>query len=533
MKWPFQKSIKQQDTAAQVETLTGLRERLLRNVLIGSSIVGTLAYFLVVVRSLEATPLAAAIVYTLAILYVIVLTIFQRLPYTLRANSILFLLYLLGLTNYLQSGPSTDGAIFLTTLVVLASIFLGVPGLIYSLLISVISVSLVGFLEATGRVIPPFVFAPDDPSAWINRVVILLFLGIVVGLSLTTIVNGLQRNLLKATGMAQFQQLEQSTMSKHAQDLERRSAQIRTAAEISRNISAVLDPDVLLQRVVDLIKEGFGLYYVGVFLGDEEKRYAILNAGTDEPGKEMVSAGHKLAIADSSMIGWTISHQRPRIALDVGQDAVRFANPLLPLTRSELALPLMTGGKVLGALTIQSEQAEAFDEDDIRILQNIADTLAISIDNSRLFAELQENLQEIRNLHTKYLRQAWAQSASSKHEVEYVHSTRGKELASTMLEIPLVLRDQTIGQLRLEGSESVSPDELILVEAIATQAAIALENARLLEESQQLALRERLVAEITGKIWSSPNTDIILQTSVRELGRALRADEATIELKMD
>ena len=101
------------------------------------------------------------------------------------------------------------------------------------------------------------------------------------------------------------------------------------------------------------------------------------------------------------------------------------------------------------------------------------------------------------------------------------------------IEVPLTLRDQVIGQLRLEGNQDWTEEERGLIESVATQAALAMENARLLEESQQLALRERLAAEITGKIWASPNTDFILQTAVKELGRALRADEATIELRLE
>ena len=101
------------------------------------------------------------------------------------------------------------------------------------------------------------------------------------------------------------------------------------------------------------------------------------------------------------------------------------------------------------------------------------------------------------------------------------------------MNVPLNLREQIIGQLRLEGLQSWTPEERGLIEAVATQASLALENARLLEESQQVALRERLVAEIAGKIWSSPNMDAILQTAIKELGRALRADEGTIELKLD
>jgi GAF domain-containing protein len=240
-------------------------------------------------------------------------------------------------------------------------------------------------------------------------------------------------------------------------------------------------------------------------------------------------------LLESSMVGWAVIHRQARIALDVGKEAVRFVNPLLPNTRSELALPLISKDKAIGALSVQSEEPEAFDQDDILVLQNIADTLAVAIENARLFEEAQESLDEMRISQRTYVNKAWSGSSREKQGYEYAATTEGisTDAATSAIDVPLILREQIIGQLHLEGQQDWTPEERNLVEAVATQAALAMENARLLEESQQMALRERLAAEITGKVWSSPNTDFILQTAIKELGRALLADEATIELKTD
>jgi GAF domain-containing protein len=306
---------------------------------------------------------------------------------------------------------------------------------------------------------------------------------------------------------------------------------IRTAAEISRIISGVLEPKHLLQEVADLLKDRFQLYYVGVFLVDKRQRFAILEAGTGEAGQKMITENHKLPISETSMIGWTITMSQARIALDVGKDAVRFANPHLPLTRSELALPIIAGEKTLGAVTVQSEKEAAFDQDDITALQGITDTLAIALENARLFKELEQNLKEIRGLHGQYLLDAWSSKTRGIGQIQYDYAS-GETPAgkATSISVPLALREQIIGQLDMERSEDWSPDERTLIEAVATQAALALENARLLEDSQQTALRERLTADIANKLWASQNIETILQTTIRELGRALRADEATIEI---
>ncbi|HNT74912.1 MAG TPA: GAF domain-containing protein [Anaerolineae bacterium] len=178
--------------------------------------------------------------------------------------------------------------------------------------------------------------------------------------------------------------------------LDRRAGRAQAAAEVSQAASSVLDPDVLLAQVVELICERFALYYAGVFLVDEAGvwsgeaggKWAVLRAGSGEAGRQMLARGHKLRIESSSMIGWCIANRQARIALDVGAEAVRFNNPFLPQTRSELALPLISRDQVLGALTIQSEQPAAFDADDITVLQTMADRLADALTDARLYATL-------------------------------------------------------------------------------------------------------------------------------------------------
>jgi GAF domain-containing protein len=174
----------------------------------------------------------------------------------------------------------------------------------------------------------------------------------------------------------------------------------------------------------------------------------------------------------------------------------------------------------------------AFTEQDVDTLQGIANQIAIALENARLFQQTQQNLMEIRNVHRQYLASSWTSLVHTEGKLEY---TAGEEPESSeqgvKFSVPLALRDQTIGEITLASDEEWTAEEKGWVEAVATQAALALENARLLEETQQLALHERLVAEISSKIWSSTTIQSILQTTVKELGQALNASEATIELK--
>ena len=177
-------------------------------------------------------------------------------------------------------------------------------------------------------------------------------------------------------------------------ELERRNIQLQTAAGVSKSASTILDPEMLMRQAVDLIRERFDMYYVGIFLVDEAGEYAVLCAGTGEAGQQMIQAEHKLAVGGKSMIGQSITCAQARIAWDVGVEAIHFDNPSLPETRSELALPLISRGQCIGALTVQSTREAAFSEQDIAVLQTMADHLAIAIENARLYEAAQREIAE-------------------------------------------------------------------------------------------------------------------------------------------
>jgi GAF domain-containing protein/CheY-like chemotaxis protein len=165
---------------------------------------------------------------------------------------------------------------------------------------------------------------------------------------------------------------------------ERRATLLQAAAKVGRNVALILDPDLLLDQTVDIICDEFGFYYAGVFLIDESGQWAVLRSGRGEAGAAMIAAGHKLKVDGHSMIGAATGQRQARIALDVGDEPVHFKNPYLPHTRSEMALPLVVGDEVIGALTVQSVEEAAFSDDDVTALQTMADQLAVAISNAHL-----------------------------------------------------------------------------------------------------------------------------------------------------
>jgi GAF domain-containing protein len=321
--------------------------------------------------------------------------------------------------------------------------------------------------------------------------------------------------------------------------------QIRGATEISRIISGVLDPADLMERVVELLEERFELYFVGIFLIDERSEMAILTAASGEAGRKMIAEGYKLAVGGGSMLGSTIDKRKPGLELNIGPDTAHFKFPFLPLSRSELTLPLITGDRLLGAISLQSENKAAFDDEDVIMFMGIADTLTTALENARLFQQVQLSLNEINTLNRQYLSEGWSKVLAWRGKIAFDYENRapaslppsgGKPADPSelsQLDVPLLLRQQKIGSLTLETDRATwSPEELAFIEAVTTQASLALENVRLLEDAQSRAQRDRLVADISRIARGTTDMDAILRNTILELGKALSASDGLIRLEM-
>jgi len=339
--------------------------------------------------------------------------------------------------------------------------------------------------------------------------------------------------------------------------LEKRASQLETVSNVARAIASVQDVDTLLSSITKLVSERFGFYHTGIFLLDDKQEFAILRAANSEGGEMMLRRQHKLRLDTNSIVGYVTSRGEPRLALNVGTDAVFFNNPDLPDTRSELALPLRISGRTIGALDVQSLQPNAFTEEDIATLSILADQIAIAIENVHLYSEAREALSESEKTFEKYVRQEWSEFALRAKSTGYMYDgnrtipfnvppkqEKVKSLAQTGrlsldkgaddVAIPIKLRGRIIGVLDVKskvGNRQWTKDEISLLEAAAERAALALENARLVETAQRRASRERAIGEISSRIGAVTNVDSIMQTVVEELGRKISgAMEVTIEL---
>jgi GAF domain-containing protein len=509
-------------------------------VLLGLGTVMYIANVLVFIRNQNWLIIAAV---TLAYIMVAVVTFFRGLPYEVRAGTVLAAAYALGPLAFSLYGLGGDGRIWLLFFVLFAGLLFGRRVALGAALLSALTYAIVAWLFTSGTLPPPtdIVTRETNASSWVNTGITLAFVATVLGASLDYLIQVFSRSIreLEATlaaerNLAEDLTRQQAELADRSTDLERRLLQIRTAAEISRAVSTILNPQELLQSVADLILERFELYYVGVFLVDERGRYASLTAGTGEAGRRMLTEEHRLSVGGSSMVGWATANRQPRIALDVGADAIRFRNPHLPHTRSELALPIALGNQVLGALSIQSDQPAAFDQDDVTVLQGIADSLAVALENARLFQQIEASLNEIRQLNREYVEGSWTRLARGGPELTatFENPVTPADGPAYSLNIPLTLREQqVIGNITLETeSSNWSSEELEFIEAVGNQAALALESARLLEETQRRAEREQALNELTSRFARTLDFESLMQTVVRELGQLPNVSEVSIHV---
>ncbi len=315
-----------------------------------------------------------------------------------------------------------------------------------------------------------------------------------------------------------------------------RTGQLQAAADISRATASVRNLDDLLGLSLELIRERFGYYHASIFLLDSARQYAVLRESTGPVGAQLKARGHRLAVGSQSLIGWITANRKARVALDVAEDPFHFKNPLLPETRSELAIPLVVGNQLLGALDVQSRAANAFGPGDVQVLQTLADQLSVAIENAELFQKSQSSLDEMSRLYQRLAGGSWRTLLQGgQHESVYQRAGSDPADKGEALSIPLTLRDRTLGTIEIYGRpvEAWTAEERAALGTVAAQVASALESAALLEETQRRRVREQLINEITGQMRATMNPTAVVHSGMRELGRALGATEVVVRLAAD
>ncbi len=337
----------------------------------------------------------------------------------------------------------------------------------------------------------------------------------------------------------------------------RRAAQSKAVTQmITQKIASERDLNTLLSVITEDIGAQFNYYHVAIYLNDKAQEYTILSAANSKDGKRMMERGYKLALGQTSLVGYVAKAGNSQTGAET-----EFNNVEFPETRSEFALPLKVGAQIIGVLDLQSKDVDAFDQTDVEALTALANQITISIQNARMFNETQTALAESQLRYGTVIKQAWKSNLSAHPQIGYryvgiepialsqeatsieihdafengdiavTHPSRRKN--ENALAVPLKLRGLTIGVLNINFplDTEIGEDEIDVARAATQRIAIALESASLLEESQRRAQREKTISEMSAKISGATEIETILKTVIRELSSQISGAQISAEIE--
>ena len=491
----------------------------------------------------------------------------------MRASFLIALFIGLGTAALINYGLSGTGIIFLFGSILLANLLFNSKISILLDILGVVPIIVIGSLMVTGTIsLPPIDVMANSGNAWqwVIAVAVIIFAAGPIATSLLLILRGMNKALVKRESITEGLEASQVSLEQRVEersaDLKNKIAQFEIASQIAREISGETNLEGLLNTAVNQIRDRFGFYHVGVFLNDDKNEFSVLRAATGEAGRMMLERGHRLKIGEIGIVGYVAGRGEARISSNVADDVVHFKNPLLPETRSEIAIPLRTKEQIIGALDVQSVVMDAFTVDDISILQTIADQLSIAFEKTHLVEQLRRSVDELETTYRTNTQRAWRthlrntnqklayryrdsrlenQADDSDHAREAqlkgqsvfkvvpgVKDEQGRPV--TVLAIPIKLRNQVLGVVDIHfESASISPDLISLIEGTVSRLAVSLENARLMEEIQIRAERERMVGEISSKVRAASDVDSVLRIAIQEIGRSLGVSEVMVQLRKE
>jgi GAF domain-containing protein len=467
------------------------------------------------------------------------------------------------------NGLKNASMVGMPIVLVISAILLGRRSIYLTAPVAIIAVIFVGVVNLRGDIVNVPVGLDD---AIILPVLLMGCAGIV-----QLLITRLNESISRARKSEQIQKLENAELNELRSQLEervsqrtaeldfanrnneRRAKQFEAIAQVVRVVSSIQDLELLIPRIAQVISEQFGFYHTGIFLLDDEGEYAVLRAANSEGGRRMLDRGHKLQVGQTGIVGFVTATGQPRIALDVGTDAVFFDNPDMPNTRSEIALPLRYAGKIIGALDVQSTEANAFGQNDVETLTTLADQISIAINNTTTLEEARKAFAESQSRFGDTVIESWKvmQPESMGLGYQLVNSSlkpldkplegshiqealaQDKTILSTTedkssaLAIPIRLRGKMIGimHLRSKNNYLLTQDDADIAEAVSERLSLAIETATLLRTTQHRADIERVTADISSKISSSTHFDAILQITAQELSKALGGSDVLVQIE--
>ncbi len=532
----------------QKDSLQNWRERIFTIIINISTAAGVIAYTINAISlSKQQAWLLLAIV-SIIYLWILVIALIRRIPYTIRVGSYIILLYVLGISTGLSKAAVGDSRIWLISSSILAAIFLGGKSGLAMAGINFASWLAMGLLFQLNIIDYPHahilnMVRPGNYSLWLNTGLTAFIACAATSISIATVLNNLDTSLQESRSLAGELEKTASQLQKQTTVLEHRSQTLETSVQINHAVSTILDAEQILYQTAKLAKEKLDLLHVGILLANKSGTEVSLRASYGGGGHTIPAPGYRIPLGDG-LINWVITNSQPR-AIAEHEDTSSLLQMKLSDARSCAVLPLRTRERVLGVIVMQSQEPQNFDPNTLTTLQIMTDHIATQLDNAQLFAERENALEAERRAYRESSQSDWknfmrAQTRAGYRRDQYgittvksTSKTRQKNTPTTFQSIPIQVRGQIIGYVDAQKSsaaEAWSSTEKDLLETLAGRLAATLDTARLYEETQQRAAEEQLIGEVTTRMRETLDIEAILKTAAQELRSVL--DLAEVEVRM-
>jgi len=517
------------------------REKFLQRILITAAIIGV---FAVIPAVLGTEDLILQAIY-IGVYVTLVASALIRLPYLVKAGVFIALPLILGISSLSETGIRGDSLFFLLAFVTLSTLLIGPRSGIIAIITSELIIVTMGYLILNNYYTLSDNFAFEgDLTDWVSAAATQLLISLVITTGLRMLQEGFDKvqaeNENMVNALRETQSELENRVDERTKELARKTNQLNASTFVAHQTAEIQDLAKLLSNSVNLIARQFDLYHVGIYILNERGDYVVLQAASSDGGKKLLERGHRLGVGSQNIVGVVAAEKKPRIALDVNESSSLLKFSDLPNTHSELSLPLIVRNKVIGVLDLQSSEMQAYRYDDIDVFQTLADQIAVAIENARLLTESQLIISQLEMTSSVEIRQNW-QAESASQGTAYHYSAIGLRRikksgypeGKNVLEIPLMLREQKIGNIYLQRKDKFqtwTSQEKAVATEVANQAALALENIRLVEHTRQRAEREQAIAGIANRIRENLDLETVLRTSAREIQRNLNLQEAEVRL---
>lgn len=508
-------------------------------------------------------------IYAALLVWSLIIAFVPRIPRALRINGLLVTLFALGFGELLTENPGIDPKVILAGFSVAAVLFLGNRIGIIAAVVSAATVALTSGVILVTQTSNASANYAQQVAHWLSSsLTYALISAFLIGMVAffkhgvqkeTESSHEIQRELSK-----QIKDLDYSLLQANRSN--KRSEKAFDSADLfAQQFLAEDKPDATLYKAVQFIEDEFSYSFVGVYLIDEKNEYLQIKSAAGKAAGNLLAQNFRVRVSDQGNVSYAFNHGEMRLSSNVREDRDSTGDYLLPDTLSQLVLPITYQEKVIGVIDVQSTQINAFSPLELKILRTYTDQTVIGYQKSRLLEEWQKTQEEVNNAYRQFTQKTWQnhlKQGKRKFSLRYRQNVLEKEAPqntetlkainqgetiiisdqtnpiigkpATSVAVPIRLRDQVIGVLNLKIDAAQLPRDLMpLIESISNRMAIALENARLLEEIQAKADREHLVGEISSKIRSSPNVEQVLRTAVSEIGLSMGASEVMIHLHTD